>query len=268
MIHISQICNLVIKMTTGQIRYFWTRQKILDQSEAQISTINHLRLIFSPIFQKPEILTRPHFSIQTIFLPHPVLFSIKRQYSHMVQSHNHHHHQQQTLHQLIYELKKIILEVFLIKMYVWDSKTKTFCLWKRCSRILVFSRFFYKSQNFPEFCKFPSQPKFFTLRSSVFLRVGILECSKNNFRTLGQVAHMETTITVTIRPMMISPVLKNPLANSSNLVIIYPIAIYTLQIMVMVQHHHQRTHQVVDHVVTLILHTIPIPIIMVALNRE
>ena len=128
-------------------------------------------------------------------------------------------------------------------------------------------RFFYKSQNFPEFCKFPSQPKFFTLRSSVFLRVGILECSKNNFRTLGQVAHMETTITVTIRPMMISPVLKNPLANSSNLVIIYPIAIYTLQIMVMVQHHHQRTHQVVDHV-TLILRTIPIPIIMVALNRE
>ena len=143
MIHISQICNLVIKMTTGQIRYFWIRQKILDQSEAQISTINHLRLIFSPIFQKPEILTRPHFSIQTIFLPrHPVLFSIKRQYSHMVQSHNHHHHQQQTLHQLIYELKKIILEVFLIKMYVRDSKTKTFGLWKRCSRILVFWDFF------------------------------------------------------------------------------------------------------------------------------
>ena len=79
---------------------------------------------------------------------------------------------------------------------------------------------------------------------------------------------MEITITVTIRPMMISPVLKNPLANFNNLVIIYPIAIYTLQIMVMVQHHHhKRTHQVVDPV-TLILRTIPIPIIMVALNRE
>ena len=78
---------------------------------------------------------------------------------------------------------------------------------------------------------------------------------------------MEITITVTIRPMMIFPVLKNPLANFNNLGIIYPIAIYTLQIMVMVQHHHQRTHQVVDHV-TLILRTIPIPIIMVVLNLE
>ena len=105
-------------MTMGQIRYFWTRQKILDQSEAPISTTNHLRLIFSPIFQKPEILTHPHFSIQTIFLPHqrPVLFSIKHQYSHMVQSHN--KPPPSTLHLLIYELKKIILEVFLIKMYV------------------------------------------------------------------------------------------------------------------------------------------------------
>jgi len=105
-------------MTMGQIRYFWTRQKILDQSEAPISTTNHLRLIFSPIFQKPEILTHPHFLIQTIFLPHqrPVLFSIKHQYSHMVQSH---HKPPPSLHLLIYELKKIILEVFLIKMYVY-----------------------------------------------------------------------------------------------------------------------------------------------------
>ena len=103
----------------GQIRYFWTHQKILDQSEAQISTTNHLRLIFSPIFRKPEILTHPHFSIRTIFLPHrqPVLFSIKHQYSHMAQSH-HNQTPPPYLHLLIYELKKIILEVFLIKMYV------------------------------------------------------------------------------------------------------------------------------------------------------
>ena len=76
-------------------------------------------------------------------------------------------------------------------------------------------------------------------------------------------AHIQTTTTDTIPPMMISPVLKNRLVNFNNLVITYLIAIYTHQIMAI----HRRIHHQVDHV-TLILRIIPILITTVEWNRE
>ena len=96
-----------------------------------------------------------------------------------------------------------------------------------------------------------------------FSSVRIYLGNENYFRTPGRVAHIQTTTTDTIPPMMISPVLKNRLVNFNNLVITCLIAIYTRQIMAI----HQRIHHQVDHV-TLILRIIPILITTVEWNRE